>query len=120
MKDRYTAMCPKCYRKTWYSAGEPCHNTVRQHYHRNGHCAYREVKCRGVQVAIDYSGLSERLTPYYESRERIEITYANGERIRCRVGMTTGWKPAYIAILRRDSVGGFIIATENIERIQIV
>lgn len=53
--------------------------------------------------------LTPHLIPYFESQERIEVcrTYANGETYTRRgtVGVTTGWKPAFILMSRRSARG---------------
>lgn len=66
----------------------------------------------------DLSDLDERFTPFYESGERIEVeweegyelnmgyTRENGRFSRFYVGRSTGWRPIYLMILRRDSTGG--------------
>lgn len=81
---------------------------------------------------MDYSLLDERLTPYYESGERIEVvwkegyehfcgrvgTLSNGRLARFYVGRSTGWKPIYLMILNRNSIGGEAITSEAIEEIR--
>ena len=55
---------------------------------------------------VDESGLDERFTRYYLSGERVEVTEEDGNKKRFYVGKSTGWKPIYLEILRRDSSGG--------------
>ena len=80
---------------------------------------------------MDYSGLDERFTPYYESRERVEVEWedgwgyfvgyglrTNGEKLRFYVGRSTGWRPTYIMLLRRDSISGMAVGFDGIKSIK--
>ena len=80
---------------------------------------------------MDYSSLDERFTRYYESGERVEVTWQEGmedytgygcqtEGLKARfyVGKSTGWKPVYLQILRRDSSGGASILSSAVESIR--
>ena len=90
-------------------------------------------RCKGMLRKIDNSFLDNRLTPFYNSQARVEITwkkgfedytgYGNrteGRKQRCRIGKSTGWKPIYLAILSSKSVGGSAILSEAIESIKEV
>ena len=48
--------------------------------------------------------LFEQFVPYYQSGQRIEVTYSTGEVKRGTVGVTTGWRPCFLLMLRRDSI----------------
>ena len=78
----------------------------------------------------DFSDLDERFTPFFESTERVEVTWkegfedwtgygarTHGRKARFYVGRSTGWRPIYIMILRRDSMGGAAILSEAVESI---
>lgn len=99
-EDTYTTVCNKCFKKTWYTTEQPCH------------CSYYDSKldeyvlCTGTLKVIDNSNLNPRLTPYYKSGQRIEVTYADGNKLRAYVGKSTGWKPIYLEILKSNSYGG--------------
>lgn len=81
---------------------------------------------------LDNSNLYERFTPYYETKERIEIEFENGwgmafgqlgcktdgKRVRCYVGKSTGWKPIYLMILNRNSSGGIGLPNDGIKSIR--
>jgi len=71
---------------------------------------------------FDISELDPRFVPYYESGERVEVTYNFGtprETERGYVGVTTGWKPIWICLKRRDSTGGCGLFDErNVESIR--
>jgi len=77
------------------------------------------------------SDLDQRLTPYYESGERVEIEWlegfedftgygcrTEGKKARFYVGKSTGWKPVYLQILRRDSLGGAAVLSSAIKSIR--
>lgn len=79
----------------------------------------------------DFSGLDERFTPYYESGERVEVVWKEGYedytgygikhegRVgRFYVGRSSGWRPVYLSILRRDSIGGAAILSSAVESIR--
>lgn len=50
------------------------------------------------------SGLAPQFIPYYNSGQRIEVDLGY-EVKRGYVGMTTGWEPCFLLLLRRDSMG---------------
>ena len=54
---------------------------------------------------FDDSDLAHKFIPFYESGERIEVDFGHGEIKRGTVGITTGWKPIFLLMLRKDSVG---------------
>jgi len=56
------------------------------------------------------SDINEKFIPYYESQQRITIGFGHGEVKRGTVGVTTGWKPAFILILtKRSKSSSYII-----------
>jgi hypothetical protein len=80
---------------------------------------------------MDYSDLDERFTEFYERRERVEVTYkpgfedytgygarTDGKKARFYVGKSTGWKPVYLTILRRNSCGGGAILSCAVESVR--
>ena len=80
---------------------------------------------------MDYSDLDERFTGYYNSGERVEVTWkegfedytgygcrTEGEKARFYVGKSTGWKPIYLQIYRVDSLGGQAILSCAVESIR--
>jgi hypothetical protein len=58
------------------------------------------------------------LHPYYQSKERVEIILTGGDRVRCYIGRSTGWAPAYLIVKRRDSTGGCAVSAREIESIR--
>ena len=80
---------------------------------------------------MDYSELDPRFDSFYESGERVEVVWkdgyedfmgygarTNGKKARFYVGKSTGWKPIYLQILRKDSHGGVGILSCGIESIR--
>ena len=100
MKDtqEYKTVCNVCYRKIWYETEQACHCTKWM--------GDEQVPCTGTLKVIDNSELNPRLTQYYKSGQRIEITYKDGTTLRAYVGKSTGWKPCYLEILKSNSWGG--------------
>ena len=86
--------------------------------------------CRNCYLR-DLSDLDERFTPYYNSGERVEVVNkegfedlggygarTDGKKARFYVGISTGWKPIYIQIYRRDSMGGQSILSCAVESVR--
>ncbi len=91
---------------------------IRKEYHKNG-------------KKMDYSGIDERFTPFYENGERVEVIWkkgyedytgygykTEGKKARFYVGKSTGWKPIYLQILKRHSIGGGSICSIAVESIR--
>ncbi len=79
----------------------------------------------------DLSDLDSRFAPYFESTERVEVTWkdghenwtgygqrSKGRKARFYVGRSTGWRPVYIQLLRRDSIGGACILSDAVAHIR--
>lgn len=84
-----------------------------------------------MQTKRDFSDLDQRFTPYFESGERVEVVWkegfedwtgygcrTEGKKARFYVGRSTGWKPIYLMIQRKDSTGGPAIFSEGVESIR--
>jgi len=84
-----------------------------------------------MEIVRDSSDLDDRFTPYYERGERVEIEWvdghedytgygsrSNGRKARFYVGKSTGWKPVYIMLIRRDSMGGCAILSDAVRSIR--
>ncbi len=116
----YKTVCDSCYQKTWYETEQPCRRTLHKGCdtcgsHEN---ISKEVKCTGTLRIIDTSELDSRLTPFYKSGERIEIEYKDGAKERFYVGRSRGWKPVYLEIKKRNSLGGETVYLENVQAIR--
>lgn len=51
------------------------------------------------------SGLDPRFVRYFNSGERIRVDFGDGLVKTGTVGVTTGWQPCFLLMLRRDSDG---------------
>lgn len=94
----YKSVCDKCYRKN-YS------DTAKQ-------CGYQP--CPGTLRVIDYGDLPERFKYAYKTGERIRVKFPWGEVKTGTVGLTTGWKPAFLLIARRNSHGSSDILSHDV------
>ena len=54
---------------------------------------------------MDLTDINAEFIPAFESGERITVEFAYGERKRGTIGVTTGWKPIFLLMLRKDSRG---------------
>lgn len=50
------------------------------------------------------SQLNKNFIPYYENQERITVDFGY-EQKRGRIGITTGWKPCFLLMLTKRSIG---------------
>ena len=79
----------------------------------------------------DYSDLDSRFTKFHESGERVEVTWkpgfedytgygchTEGLKARFYVGRSTGWKPIYLMILQKNSIGGGAILSCAVKSIR--
>ena len=108
MSEEYKTVCDKCGGKTWYETEQPCQRTISRGCETCGSHEFvsKQEKCTGTLRVISNENLDERLTPFYKSGERVEVIEPDGTKNRFWVGKSTGWKPCYLEIKRRDSYGG--------------
>ena len=104
----YKTICNKCMQGTWYETEQPCHREV---FNGCNECKShenisRKQKCTGTLKIIDNSSLNIRATRFYDSGERVRISYKDGTITRCYIGKSIGWKPIYLEILKSNSNGG--------------
>lgn len=69
---------------------------------------------------FDESELAPKFVKYYESGERIEVDFGDGFRKRGTIGKTTGWRPCFLLMLRRDSIGSVYTLSEKDEIVKVV
>ena len=69
---------------------------------------------------FDESCLAQKFIPYFESGERIEVKFSHGEVKRGRIGITTGWKPSFLLMLRRSDHGSSHLLTLNDKILSII
>ena len=80
---------------------------------------------------MDYSDIDKRFEPFYDSQERVEVTWKDGfedfsgygsrtegKKSRFYVGKSTGWKPIFLQIYSKSSVGGMSILSCAVESIR--
>ena len=51
------------------------------------------------------AGLAKKFVPAYNHGQRIRVKFSTGEVLSGTVGMTTGWKPAFLLVLTSRSLG---------------
>lgn len=79
----------------------------------------------------DFSELDERFKPYYDSGQRVEVEWlegyedysgygarTDGKKARFYVGKSTGWKPVYLQIYSKRSIGGQAILSSAVKSIR--
>lgn len=66
---------------------------------------YIERKKAQYNGKFDASDLNPEFIPHFESKERITVQFSYGERRRGTIGITTGWKPIFLLMARKDSTG---------------
>lgn len=70
--------------------------------------------------------LDRRFVRYYESGERIKVTYKYGKinpEIEVKtgtVGITTGWKPVFLLILTSRSLSSSWILDKSVKKIEVL
>ena len=73
---------------------------------------------------FDSSELAKQFVPYFENGARIEVKFGYGATHlgtkRGTVGITTGWKPVFLLMLRKDSVGSSWTLKECDEVVRVV
>lgn len=107
MNQDYKSVCNFCYNKTYYEdMPHQCERVV------NGE------RCPGELLLIDNSELDPRFTPYYESGEKICVTYEWGEKEIFYVGKSNDWKPIYIALKQKNSSSGSGIIANAVTKIE--
>jgi len=69
-------------------------------------------KRREYGEEFDPSDLAEQFKPYFETGQRIKINFGH-EVVTGTVGVTTGWKPAFLLMRRIDSIGSPYLLSES-------
>ena len=86
-----------------------------------------------MEKARDLSDLDTRFTDAYNNHQRVEVVWkkgyedftgygsrTDGKKARFWVGRSTGWKPIYLMILTRRSLGGAAILSSAVESIRTI
>lgn len=70
------------------------------------------LKKKQQDLKFDSSELSKQYIPYFENGQRIEVDFGY-EIKRGYVGVTSGWKPSFILLLRSDSIGSSYLLNDS-------
>lgn len=62
-------------------------------------------KIKQYGVKFDTSDLNEEFIPYFENGERIAIKFNHGEIKRGTIGISSGWRPCFLLMLTKRSIG---------------
>lgn len=66
---------------------------------------FLERKKRQYGDKFDASDLAPQFIPYYENGKRIEVKFSYNEVKRGTIGITTGWRPVFLLMLTKRSIG---------------
>lgn len=69
---------------------------------------------------FDGSGLAENFIPYYNSGERVEVEFSYGEIKRGTIGITTGYKPCFLLMLNKRSMGSSWTLSDKDKIVKVV
>ena len=106
----FTSVCDTCYQKGWHTKPEKC---VRK-YSKTCECCHQTVngmqQCTGTNIMRDYSNIATQFASYYGKDIRIKVGFCDkkGKVYEIKTGtvsMTTGWKPSFMLMLRKNSRG---------------
>jgi len=115
--NNYSSVCNVCRAKGYHKKPELCVRKYSQHCEKCGQSIEGDmVQCKGENILIDYSNISEQFIPYYKNKQRIKVQYTYGKEKEVKsgtVGITTGWKPVFILMLRSNSTGSSYILTDK-------
>lgn len=73
--------------------------------------------------SFDPSDLAAQFIPYYENQSRIEVEFKHGDSSwteRGRVGVTTGWKPAFLLMKRASDRSSSTILHGNDKIVRVI
>lgn len=70
-------------------------------------------KTREHGTKFDPSDLASAFVPYYNSGERIKVRAPWGDETTGTVGMTTGWRPAFLLMRTSRSIGSSYVLRET-------
>lgn len=117
MSQEYNTICDNCFQGTWYETEQPCKRTLFKGCENCGshENISEEYPCPGTLRVIDTSNLASKFRHYHETGQRIEVKTPWGETERGYVGKTTGWKPSYLLIARRNSSGSSTLLNDEYE-----
>jgi hypothetical protein len=88
-----------------YGAGRGRKMTYRDGYYTTKRAQYG--------ARFDDAELAPQFWPAIESGDRIEVDIGNGEVKRGRVGVTTGWRPCFMLMARRNCIGSSVLLNRD-------
>lgn len=82
----------------------------------------RYIRRRKLEWGKKFSSkrLSKQFIPHFNEGNRIEVKMESGEVLRGTIGVTTGWVPSFILMLRIDSTGSPYLLTDNDTIVKVV
>ena len=72
---------------------------------------------------FDPSTLSEQFIPYYENGKRIEVEFTYGEEKELKrgtIGITTGWRPVFMLMLKSNSRSSSHLLDDSVKIIKVI
>ena len=105
----YKSICDKCGGGNYSETQKKCSRSY-QRCKTCGTCQHVKTldafeACPGKLRPVDPSDLAPQFTPYLNDySRRLEVRTTYGETKRGYIGKTTGWKPIYLLMARRDSI----------------
>jgi hypothetical protein len=80
---------------------------------------YLDRKKREHGEKFDTSNLNAMFIPFYENGQRIEVDFGY-EKKRGTIGVTTGWKPSFLLMLTKRSVGSSYLINKECKVVKII
>lgn len=62
---------------------------------------------------FDSSSLAPQFVPYFNTGERVEVALSYGEKKRGYIGVTTGWRPVFLLLARKNVSGSSTTLGKN-------
>lgn len=78
-----------------------------------------ERKKREYGSKFDSSDLDKRFVKYFDSGQRIKVTFSYGESESGTVGITTGWKPVFLLMKTSRSHGSSTFLNKSVIKIEV-
>lgn len=85
----------------------------------NNFKSYLDRKKSQFGDKFDTSNLNAQFIPFFENGKRIEVDFGY-EKKRGTIGVTTGWKPSFLLMLRKNSTGSSYLIGKNDKIVKII
>lgn len=66
---------------------------------------FKTRKAREHGTRFDPSALAPQFVRYFETGERVRVRFSYGEELTGTIGVTTGWRPAFLLMRTSRSIG---------------